>query len=119
MISTISFKLRDKFRLQKMKTKRRMEITMETHEITIVRFGQRPTTTIFCEVCQADIPHLSVTQASAVLSLSKAEISRLIENKQIHLTENADGDEQLCGNSLSALTKEIYPETDQQSVPKK
>ena len=90
---------------------------METHEITIIRFGQRPTTAIFCEACQAVVPHLSVAQASSVLLLSKAEISRLVESKQIHLTEN--GNEQLCGNSLSALTKEIYPKTDQQSVQKK
>ncbi len=96
-----------------------MEITMETHEITIIRFGQRPTTTIFCQACQAGVPHLSPAQASSVLSLSKAEISRLIESKQIHLTENAGGDEQLCGNSLSALTKEINTKTDQQSVQKK
>lgn len=89
-----------------------MEITMETHEITIIRFGQRPATTIFCEACQADVPHLSIVQAASVLSLSEAEISRLTANKQIHLTENADGDEQLCGNSLSALTKGIIPEID-------
>jgi len=82
-----------------------MEITMETHEITIIRFGEGQKTTIFCEACQADVPHLSVAQTSSVLSLSKAEISRLVENKQIHLTENADSELLLCGNSLSALTK--------------
>jgi hypothetical protein len=102
-----------------MKTKRRTEITMETHEITIIRFAQRQKLPIFCEACRAYVPHLSVAQASSVLPLSKAEISRLIASKQIHLTKNAGGDEQLCGKSLSALTREINRETDKLVSSKK
>lgn len=88
-----------------MKTKRRTEIMMETHEITIISFGQRQAATPFCQACQAHVLHLTIAQATSVLPLSEAEINRLVENKQIHLTENADSKLLLCGNSLSALTK--------------
>jgi hypothetical protein len=84
-----------------MTAKRRLEITMEKHETTIIRF-RHSRTIIYCEVCQANTKHFSIVQAERVLSLSALEISRLAAGKQIHSTETADGLLMVCGISLAA-----------------
>ena len=89
-----------------MKTKQRVEITVETHEITILRFRQSRTTVFFCEICQAQVPHLNIAQTISVLSLSESAFNDLTATGQIHSTENADGLLMFCSKSLSALAKE-------------
>lgn len=39
-----------------MKIKRRAKITVETHEITVIRFKRSRTATVFCETDQAEVP---------------------------------------------------------------
>ena len=87
-----------------MKAKRRLEIIMETHETTIIRFrpGQ---TVIFCEACRTASAHLSVARAAELLSLPESEIARLAETEEVHSTETADRVRLLCGNSLAALSQ--------------
>lgn len=87
-----------------MKTTRRTEIMMETHETTVIRF-RHSQTIIFCESCQANTQHLSIFQAVSILSLSESKIAQFADDKQIHLTQTADGLLMLCGNSLAALEK--------------
>jgi len=87
-----------------MTAKRRLEITLETHETTVIRF-QRSQPIVFCESCRTNTKHFSIVQAEQVLSLSAPEISRLADSKQIHSTQNADGLLMLCGISLAARTK--------------
>jgi hypothetical protein len=82
-----------------MKTNRHTEITMETHETTVIRFRQSQTM-IFCESCQTNTQHFSIVQAVSILPLSGPAISRLADSKQIHSTQNADGSLLLCGNSF-------------------
>ncbi len=88
-----------------MKAKQRTEITMETHETTVIRFGQHKTM-LFCEACQTTTQHLPVIQAVSVLPLSEPAISRLAGDKHIHSTKNAAESLLLCGNSLAAQAKE-------------
>lgn len=77
-----------------------MEITTETHEMTVIRFGG-VRTMIFCKSCKANTPHVSIVQAVSMLPLSEMAISRLVVDKQIHSTQDADGVLLLCGNSLA------------------
>ena len=91
-----------------MKEKKRTEITLETHELTIVRFRQNRTIA-YCAVCQQQTPHFSVVQSVSVLSLSESVIFRLAESGEIHSCETANGLLRLCGNSLAAL-KQINKE---------
>lgn len=86
-----------------MKTGQRTEITIETHETTIVRVNTRQTITVFCEICRAARKHFSVRRAAALLRLSETAIFRLVEDRQVHSTETAGGALFVCGNSLSAL----------------
>ena len=91
-----------------MKEKKRLEITLETHELTIVRFSRNQKTD-FCTVCRAHTPHLSVAESVPVLGLSESAIFRLAESGEIHSCETANGLLRLCGNSLAAL-KQINKE---------
>lgn len=84
-----------------MKAKRRLEITMETHETTIIRFRPRPTI-IYCEACQVNTRHFSIVQAKQILSISEQEINGLAAGNHIHSTETAEGLLMLCGISLAA-----------------
>ena len=83
-----------------MKEKKRLEITLETHELTIVRF-QRAQTLDFCVVCRAYTPHLSIAEAVSVTDLSETAVFRLALNGRLHAHENPDGRIALCGNSLA------------------
>jgi hypothetical protein len=86
-----------------MKAKQQTEITIETHEVTIIRFGTRQTTNVFCTACGTNLKHFSVARAAAVLKISEAAVFRLVEDGQIHSTETAAGALLVCSNSLSAL----------------
>jgi hypothetical protein len=86
-----------------MKAKQQTEITIETHEITIIRVSSRQTATVFCFNCGKNLKHFSIARASAVSKISEAAIFRLVENGQIHSTETAAGALLVCSNSLSAV----------------
>ena len=90
-----------------MAIKRRTEITIETHEVTVIHLSQHQTTMAFCERCQTMLIHLSVLRVATILGLRETAIFRLVESEQIHATESADGRLLICANSFSALAKEI------------
>ena len=89
-----------------MKAKRQTEITIETHEITIIRVGTHQTTTVFCAECRTRLKHFSVARAAAVLKISETAIFRLVEGGQVHSTETAAGRLLVCGTSLAALIED-------------
>jgi hypothetical protein len=86
-----------------MKAKQRREITLETHEVTIIRIKNKKLNT-FCSDCGAYTFHLTVPETISLLSLSETEVKRWLENKTIHAKE-AEGVLLLCGTSLATLTK--------------
>lgn len=83
-----------------MNNRRLTKITMETHEVTIVRIKQSQLTRQFCRVCRTDEWHLPVARAAAVLRISETAVFRLIENKRFHSTETDAGELLVCRNSL-------------------
>ena len=93
--------------IRKMAIHRRTEITVETHQVTIIHLSQHQTATAFCEGCQTTLSHLSVFRAAALLRLRETAMFRLVESGQLHATENAQGSLLVCANSLSALAKEL------------
>jgi hypothetical protein len=90
-----------------MKTKRSMEITVETHAVTVIRINRRQTVTIFCDICRKPISHFSVFHAAAAMKLSETAVFRLAERGRVHSMENSTGSLFICGNSLTSLTREI------------
>ncbi len=79
-----------------MTNKKRTEITVESHQVTIIRMrGKLP---VFCEICQAEAEVFSPPQIVSVFRLKFAEIKKLFQNNQIHFVGST---EMLCGNSLA------------------
>jgi hypothetical protein len=80
-------------------TRRRTEISIETHEITIVRTsGTR--LTAFCEACREDVPAFGLEQIAAVFQMSVSDVCRTIEEKKLHLVTARHSIALICGNSL-------------------
>ena len=88
-----------------MEIKRRTEITVETHEITIIRVSSGNATEAFCVVCRAAQKHFSVRRAAAVLRLSEKELFRMVESEQLHSVENVRGELFICGSSITAADR--------------
>ena len=79
-----------------MTNKRRTEITIETHTVTIIR--TRGKSLVFCEICRAEAEIFSTPQIISVFRLEFAEIKKLFQNNRIHFVGST---EMLCGNSLA------------------
>ena len=90
------------------KEKRRVEVYWETHEITKVRFKGNDAATFFCPPCQTATPHLTISEAASIFSISEFRIRRLVEAKQIHSVENPMGDLLVCGGSLAVFEGRTY-----------
>ena len=78
---------------------RRTEITIETHNLTIIRTGGKPLS-VFCERCQKAVAAFVPEQIALTFRLSLTEICRRIETEQIHLTSSERGTALICGASL-------------------
>ena len=81
-----------------MNATRRVKIKLEKHELKVIRFGRRRK--FFCEICQMETQHLTVSQMAIVLAISEMNIFRLAECKQIHSIETMDGKLMLCADSI-------------------
>ena len=80
---------------------KRTEITLETHEVTVIRFRQ--TRQLFCELCRETVPHVALARVLAAHLYSEAEIARLTDNGRLHSIRRADGTLFLCSRSLAVL----------------
>ena len=74
--------------------KRRTEIQIETHEVTVIRTN-RVQASVYCDHCHQNVPTFTSEQVSRWL--------RMIESGQVHLIE-ADGGTLVCRNSLEQNT---------------
>ena len=83
-----------------MKIKQRTEVSMVTHEVTVVRVQAVPA---FCRECGAVSPQLSVDEAVAVLAMTESVVRRLVETGHLHHRSASDGSIEICGNSVSEL----------------
>ncbi len=79
-----------------MTSKKRTEITVETHQVTIIH--THGAARIYCEICQTKVQILEPSQLISVFGFELAEIKQLLQNNQIHLVFWT---EMLCGNSLA------------------
>ena len=84
-----------------MKAKKRLEIVWETHEITTISFKGNYSTTVFCQSCQTETLHLTVSETVTLLQTTDREIFRLTETGEIHYLETESGSLLVCRNSLS------------------
>lgn len=92
--------LTTKFLINKMTkpTKRRTEITIETHSITIIRTSDQRFSA-FCERCKKTVSAFTPEQLAVFMRLDLNEICRRIESGELHLTESGRTVALVCGNS--------------------
>jgi len=86
-----------------MKNKRRTKITIETHEITIIRFNQNQSAIRFCPQCEAVSRFLPVARVAELLQISEMSVFGLLESREVHSTETETGALLICRSSLAAL----------------
>ena len=85
--------------------KRRLEITIETHQLTIIRMRNGKSSFVYCRHCRTEVASLRHAHAALIFRVALPEIERLFQTNQIHLADDAA----LCGNSLAEFfNKEIH-----------
>ena len=80
-------------------TKRRIEITAETHEVVVIRHGRTPVSGC-CNLC-GNLPVMVRAEEAAILAgISWREVCRRVEAGAVHFNESPDGLLLICLNSL-------------------
>ena len=78
---------------------RRVEISIETHEVLIIRQGKQVSSRL-CSKCAGGIEMVTVSAAAVATGLSQRDIFRSVEAGLLHSSETADGQFVICLNSL-------------------
>lgn len=79
-------------------TKRRTEITIETHSITIIRTNDQRFST-HCVRCEKTVSAFTPEQLAIFMRLDINEICHRIDSGELHLTETGRSVALVCGNS--------------------
>jgi hypothetical protein len=78
---------------------RRTEVTVETHEITIIRCSQELVAPR-CRECAETVEMITPEQAAALTFIHVREIFRWIEAGWVHYSETPQGSLLVCPNSI-------------------
>jgi excisionase family DNA binding protein len=79
--------------------KKRTEITIETERILLIS-RRNGNCFLWCERCGQTFPMLTVEEAAAVLRVSRDELLRKLEDRQLHCVQTPAGFIRICPNSL-------------------
>ena len=82
-----------------MRSRRRTETTIETHEVWVVR--RRSGGPAWCEECAGQRGMLTPEEAATLARVSPRAIYKWVEAGRLHFTETADGALLVCPASLS------------------
>ncbi len=80
-------------------TKRRIEISVETHEIKIIRIRGGLNIT-FCDHCGEEKSSFTSEEIAGFLKISVEDVCGDIETGKFHLTGNENGKALICGDSF-------------------
>lgn len=83
----------------KVNKKRRMEIMIETHKVTVVRISEN-SSPVHCEICRKSVAVLTVSQVAELVGLSMVEISQRLETGDLHSVRENRETALICGKSL-------------------
>lgn len=78
--------------------KKRTEITIETERTLFISSPRKVTG--WCAVCDAEVQMVPVDEAAILQRVDSRTIFRLVEAKQVHSSETANGLLLICLNSL-------------------
>jgi hypothetical protein len=83
-------------------TDTRTEITVETHEVIVIRHRSRFPKP-FCTRCGSQALMLTLDEATVLFGYSTRELCRLVEQEQIHFIETSRRMLLVCPESLVSL----------------
>ena len=91
-----------------MKTRRRIEITVEKRTLVLRRTVSRvPLAAVWCPHCLSPTLLVTAEQAARLASVSARAIYRWVESEQVHYLETSEGELLVCPNSLpTTISKE-------------
>jgi len=82
--------------------KRRTEITIETHSLTIIRIRGGKTNMAFCENCRRNAQFFTPAQAVLIFRVNAEFLDELLRSSEIH----AVGKNAVCAASLAGYFKQ-------------
>ena len=85
--------------MSKKTNKRRIEISIETHEIKIIRIRGGGING-FCRKCSAETSLFSPEEIAQFLKIPVIDVNRDIDSGKFHLTETDGETTLICGDSL-------------------
>ena len=86
-----------------MPKKRRLEITIETHEVTTLFRKAADSCAARCTLCGGGVPMTTPERAAAVAPVSTRQIYRWVEAGTLHFVETPGKALLVCPASLAAL----------------
>ena len=86
-----------------MRTRKRIEITIDTERLLVTRRGLH-SATIWCARCKKRVRSLTPDQAAITARVSTRAIFRSVEAGRLHYLEAPDGFSLICLNSLSSAS---------------
>jgi hypothetical protein len=81
-------------------TTRRIEITVETDEVIVIRRLGRSVTG-WCGECGAQVEMVTAEEAACLAGVRWREMARRVEASRVHFAETPDGQMLICFNSIS------------------
>jgi hypothetical protein len=79
--------------------KRRVEITVETERVLLVR-GRTVSYTAWCTGCGARVRMVTAGEAARLSGITTREIFRRVERDALHFAETPEGELLVCPDSL-------------------
>jgi len=76
------------------------KITVETDSLMIVR--GRNSTRDWCALCRVEVEMIALDSVGVVTNLDQSALEEWLSSGTLHRSQNADGSEQICLNSLLA-----------------
>jgi hypothetical protein len=92
-----------------MASRKRTEITIETHEVLIVRRGDA-SVRAWCSGCNAEVRMIGIDEAVALSGISIGAIAELVAARAVHGLRDSAGAPIICLKSLvDILTSKSVP----------
>lgn len=86
----------------KKSVKKRTEITIETHQLTIIRIREGRNDLVFCKGCGLNVRSFTHDQAALIFRVKEEILDALMRANQVHTING----EAVCGASLADYFKQ-------------
>ena len=82
--------------------RKRIEIAVETHRLTVMR-GRRERARSWCRQCDKEVLMLYPDEAAVTAGVSVRTVNRWVEAEAVHFKETPEGRLLICANSVAQV----------------